>query len=1156
MGDFVLSTFIQDHQLGLVKREVPLTCSTFDGSLSTGGLITHKWGGTMCIQGDDNSHFACPVELNATKIGNHDVILGIPWLRSHDAFVGGATSSLLINGPSKDARFSKGDVSSPPPSSPPVPCYSSSSFSSPSVSASAPPSDLPATLPQSLQEFADVFQPQDSSLPLFRPGYDLEVHLKPGCVPPSSRFFVFSPDKEAELRSYIEEQLAKGNIRKSSSPAVSPIFFVKSEGKANRPCVDYRGLNSITVRDKYPIPVIDMLLLSLKKKKRYSKIDLKSAFNLLRVARGHEWKTAFRTPWGLFEYLVMPFGLANAPACFQRFITSILSEFLGVFCFVYIDDILIFSETEDEHEGHIRLVLSKLRAHGLYASVNKCLFCQDSVPFLGFIISSEGMTMDPGKLATIRDWPLPRNVRELRRFLGFANFYRRFIHRFSDIAAPLTSLTKEGVHVEAGLQLPDVVKSFHDLKIAFTTAPFLLHFDFNKTCVIQVDSSGYALSAILSQPDDAGQLRVRAYYSRKLTPAEMLWQVHDQELGAMVAAFVEWRAWVVGTNSPVIVFSDHANLRYFMTAQHLTPRQARWASYLSSFYFHILHTPGKLNPADPASRRPDYTDVDRAPSYLTLLHLVKKGGGPEVLSLSTSVSSIDVSFSLPSPSSRALLTEAYSSEKEFLATAPSPLYHFRGGLWWFRDRLYVPASLRLRVLTAFHDSPTVGHPGTARMLSIITRTFAWGTVRQDVIAFCRSCDSCQRTRISTKAKAGELVPLPIPDCPWSVIGIDLIVKLPPSFSSAGSDPQSASTFDSILVITDHLSKGAHFIKCNESMDSAALARVFIDRFYRYHGLPDKIVSDRGATFVSAFWKALSQALQMQLAPSTAYHPQTDGQTERTNQTLETYLCHFVSFRQDDWVDWLSMAEFSFNNAVSTSTHLTPFFAWQGFHPRANIFTAPSKVPSADQFVALLEDIQLLLTSSLRRAKEYQAKQYNKRASPAHVFGPGDLVWLTRRFIPSLRPSNKLDFRRIGPFPIKRMVGTNTALLDLGSAFSRLHPVFNISLLTPYVDPTVIGRTSSTSPARTTDTSTIPVQGWQAVTAILDFRTRGKRHPEYLLRWLHGGPSDDTWVPLSDISGSLDPYLWAFHKRYPRFQVPQLLHNKNSRPHAGFFASMN
>lgn len=340
--------------------------------------------------------------------------------------------------------------------------------------------------------------------------------------------------------------------------------------------------------------------------KYFAKIDLKEAFNLLRVAKGYEWLTAFRTPWGLFEYQVMPFGLANAPAIFQRFIQAVLREYLDVFCFVYLDDILIFSRTREDHVDHVSKVLAKLLDHRLTASAEKCSFFSDRVLFLGFVITPGGISMDPAKLSTITDWPYPSTAPELLRFLGFANFYRRFISHFSHLVTPLTSLTKKNVPASALLRLAAPREAFAALKRLFSTSPFLLHFDFAKPRVLHVDCSGVALSGILFQADGAGQLRPVAFCSKKLTLAEQRWQVHDQELGAVVACFHKWRCWLAGTAVPVAVFLDHANLRYFMTARHLMPRQARWASFLSSFHFDSLHTPGKLNPADPASRRPDY----------------------------------------------------------------------------------------------------------------------------------------------------------------------------------------------------------------------------------------------------------------------------------------------------------------------------------------------------------------------------------------------------------------------------------------------------------------------------------------------------------------------------------------------------------------------
>jgi hypothetical protein len=328
----------------------------------------------------------------------------------------------------------------------------------------------------------------------------------------------------------------------SHSSAAAPIFYVKVEGKADRPCVDYRILNGMTLRDSYPLPVISHLLNNLHGCKFLSKVDLKAAFNLLRVAPGHEWKTAFRTPWGLYEYLVMPFGLANAPATFQRFIQHVLREYLDICCFVYIDDILIFSKTKDQHIKDLDNILQRLREYSLKASLNKCEFFCQQVTFLGFDITQYGLKMNFKKLETINSWPYPSNLKELRRFLGFTNFYRRFIPNFSEVAMPLTSLTKGDAGELVDWKTDASFAAFEGLKALFVKEPLLRHFDFEKPRWVHVDSSGFAIAAVLSQPDEKGILQPVSYYSRKLTDRERSWMIFDLELLAIVEACEEWRA--------------------------------------------------------------------------------------------------------------------------------------------------------------------------------------------------------------------------------------------------------------------------------------------------------------------------------------------------------------------------------------------------------------------------------------------------------------------------------------------------------------------------------------------------------------------------------------------------------------------------------------
>lgn len=302
--------------------------------------------------------------------------------------------------------------------------------------------------------------------------------------------------------------------------------------------------------------------------------------------------TEFCTLWGLFEYVVIHSGLANSPVCFQRFITSILSEFLGVF-FVYIDDILIFSKNGASHTRHLE-VLSSLLAHGLTAWAEKCSFYQTKVSFLGFVVSSSGLQMDPSKLDTITAWPYPQNLNQLNRFLGFPNFHCRFIFNFSSIAAPLNAQTHNKSDVISGFSNPASVAAFHSLICASLSAPVLSQFDFDKPHVLQVNCPGFTLLAMLSQSNDEGLLHPVYFLSRKLTLAKRARPIYDQELGVILAAFKEWREWLVGTPTPVSFFSDHTNLRYFMTSQCLTPGQAQWASYLGLFIFRYFTLPAEL----------------------------------------------------------------------------------------------------------------------------------------------------------------------------------------------------------------------------------------------------------------------------------------------------------------------------------------------------------------------------------------------------------------------------------------------------------------------------------------------------------------------------------------------------------------------------------
>ena len=464
--------------------------------------------------------------------------------------------------------------------------------------------ELLSKVPPEYHEYLDVFSKSKSAhLPPRRP-CDHKIELENGAAPPFGPIYSLSEVEQLALKTFIDENLSSGLIRPSQSPAGAPILFIKKKDGSLRLAVDYRGLNRITKKDRYPLPLIPDLLDRLRSATVFTKMDLHSAYNLVRIAEGDEWKTAFRTRYGSFEFMVMHYGLTNAPASFQRFMNNIFKDLLDVCVVVYLDDILIFSKDPSSHSQHVQEVLRRLRKHDLYAKVEKCEFSVDTTEFLGFVISPNGLSMAESKVQAIKDWPKPRKVKEVQSFLGFANFYRRFIANYSDLTVPLNRLTRKNV---PWLWSPACQEAFRLLKDAFCSAPILHHFDPSLPPIVETDASDYAIAGIISVRTNDGDVHPVAFFSRTLTGAELNYDTHDKELLAIFEAFKTWRHYLESLHHTIDVLTDHKNLEYFSTTKTLSRRQARWSEYLSAFNMVIRFRPGKLGEKpDSLTRRSDY----------------------------------------------------------------------------------------------------------------------------------------------------------------------------------------------------------------------------------------------------------------------------------------------------------------------------------------------------------------------------------------------------------------------------------------------------------------------------------------------------------------------------------------------------------------------
>ncbi|KAL0553796.1 hypothetical protein IC582_007700 [Cucumis melo] len=1035
---FISSTFVLHARLEVEPLHHVLSVSTPSGEC----MLSKEKVKTCQIE---IAGHVIEVTLLVLDMLDFDVILGMDWLAANHASIDCSRKEVTFNPPSRASFKFKGEGSRSLPQV--ISAIRASKLLSQGtwgILASVVDTreaDVSLSSEPVVRDYPDVFPEELPGLPPHRE-VEFAIELEPGTVPISRAPYRMAPAELKELKVQLQELLDKGFIRPSVSPWGAPVLFVKKKDGSMRLCIDYRELNKVTVKNRYPLPRIDDLFDQLQGATVFSKIDLRSGYHQLRIKDEDVPKTAFRSKYGHYEFVVMSFGLTNAPAVFMDLMNRVFREFLDTFVIVFIDDILIYSKTEAEQEKHLRMVLQTLRDNKLYAKFSKCEFWLKQVSFLGHVVSKAGVSVDPAKIEAVTGWTRPSTVSEVRSFLGLAGYYRRFVENFSRIATPLTQLTRKGAPFVWSKACED---SFQNLKQKLVTAPVLTVPDGSGSFVIYSDASKKGLGCVLMQ-----QGKVVAYASRQLKSHEQNYPTHDLELAAVVFALKIWRHYLYGER--IQIFTDHKSLKYFFTQKELNMRQRRWLELVKDYDCEILYHPGKANVvADALSRK-----VSHSAALITRQAPLHRDLERAEIAVSVGAVTMQLAQLTVQPTLRQRIIDAQSNdpylvEKRGLAEAGQAVefsLSSDGGLL-FERRLCVPSdsAVKTELLSEAHSSPFSMHPGSTKMYQDLKRVYWWRNMKREVAEFVSRCLVCQQVKAPRQKPAGLLQPLSVPEWKWENVSMDFITGL----------PRTLRGFTVIWVVVDRLTKSAHFVPGKSTYTASKWAQLYMSEIVRLHGVPVSIVSDRDARFTSKFWKGLQTAMGTRLDFSTAFHPQTDGQTERLNQVLEDMLRACALEFPGSWDSHLHLMEFAYNNSYQATIGMAPFEALYGKCCRSPVcwgevgeqrLMGPELVQSTNEAIQKIR-------SRMHTAQSRQ-KSYADVRQKDLEFEVGDKVFLKvapMRGVLRFERRGKLSPRFVGPFEILERIGPVAYRLALPPSLSTVHDVFHVSMLRKYVsDP--------------------------------------------------------------------------------------------------------